>query len=91
MQDEGKSRLLLASDAQLQRELDNIFGGYSTEQLGRQMQRMVVEVVSQIRELFASSKVKNEFDEKLPTAVLIACKNISWYVGRRLSCNLQYD
>ncbi len=83
--------ILLASDAELERQIANLFNGYSTTQVGRQGQRMLIAVVSQLRELFSSSKVKNEFDEKLPTAVLIACRNISWYIGRRLSRNLQYN
>jgi len=83
--------ILLASDAELERQITNLFSGYSTTQVGRQWQRMLIAVISQLRELFSSSKVKSEFDKKLPTAVLIACKDLSWYIGRRLSRNLQYD
>lgn len=83
--------ILLASDAELERQIANIFSGYSTTQVGRRMQRMLITVVSQLRELFTSNEFRNEFNDKLPTAVLIACRNISWYIGRRLSRNLQYD
>ena len=79
------SRILQASDAELEREIASMFSGYSTEQLGREMQRMLVEAVSQLRELFSSS----EFDEKLPTVALIMCRQISWHIGRRLNRNLQ--
>ncbi|GAI21673.1 unnamed protein product, partial [marine sediment metagenome] len=83
--------ILEASDAELERVIANIFRGYSTTEVGRRMQRMVVRVVSQLTEIFSSTEFKEKFNEVLPTAVLIACKNISWYIGRRLSRNLEYD
>ena len=83
--------ILEASDAELEREIANMFSGHSTTQVGRQMQRMLIDVVSQLRQGFSSNEFKEKFNEMIPTAALIACRNISWYVGYRLSQNLQYD
>lgn len=83
--------ILLASDAELEREIANMFRGYSTEQLGRRMQRGVVEAVSQLSEVFSSNEFKAKFNDVLPTAVLTVCRNMSRYIGYRLNQNLQYD
>lgn len=83
--------ILLASDAELEREIANIFRGYSTTQLGMQMQRMVVRAVSQLTVVFSSTEFKEKFNEVLPTAVLIASKNVSWHIGYCFGRNLQYD
>lgn len=91
--DQGRMKeslsILEASDTELQREIANMFSGYSSEQLGRQMQRMLIETGSRLRGLFSSSKFRNEFAEKLPTAALIAGRNMAWCMGYRLSQNLQ--
>ena len=93
--DQGRMKeslgILEASDTELQGQITNMFSGYSSEQLGSRMQGMSMEILSQLTELFHSSKFRDEFDEKLPTAALVAGRNMSWYIGYRLSQNLQYD
>jgi len=83
--------ILEASDAELEREIANMFRGYSTEQLGRQMQRMEIDVVSQLRQVFSGNEFKEKFNDTIPTAALITYRNMSFYIGRRLSQNLQHD
>jgi RNA polymerase sigma factor (sigma-70 family) len=83
--------ILQASDAELEREIADAFASYSTMQIGRQMQQMVIDAASQLRELFASSKFKNEFDSTVPTMLLATFRDMSWYIGYRLSQNLQCD
>lgn len=84
-------RILLASDAELEREIGDMFRGYSSKQIGAQIQRMVVEAMSQLKEGFSSSEFKEKADEYLPAATLIMCRNMSWHIGYGLSRNLQND
>jgi RNA polymerase sigma factor (sigma-70 family) len=83
--------ILEASDCELEKEIGNMFSGYSTRQLGRQMQWMLVEVLSGLRDFFSSSEFRERFSEELPRAMLIVCKNASWYIGYCLSLNLRYN
>jgi hypothetical protein len=83
--------ILEASDTELQSQIDNMFGNCSAKQLGSHMQRMFMEAISSLRELFSSSRFRNEFAEKLPSAALVACRHMSWYIGYRLSLNLRHD
>jgi len=80
---------LQASDAELEREIDNIFTGYSGVQLGRQIQRMVAVVTSRLKKLFSNDRFRDEFHKNLSTAGLITYRYISWYIGYRLHRNLQ--
>ena len=81
----------MASDAELEREIANIFSGYSTKQLGREIQRIVDEALSELREIFTSKMLRSEFDGKLPAALLAAFRDLSWYIGYRLSQNLRHS
>jgi len=88
---EESRKILLASDTELEREIRDMFSHYSTKQIGVQMQRMVAEVTSQLKEGFSSSEFKEKFGEILPTAVLILSRNMSWSIGYRLRQNLHND
>ena len=79
--------ILYASDAELEREIANIFSGYSTEQLGREMQRIMAEAMSELRELFSSKEFKEQFINVWP----IVWQRLSWYLGYRLRLNLECD
>jgi len=79
--------ILLASDAELEREITSIFSEYSTNQLGRQAQRIMAEAMSELRELFSSKEFKEQFINVWP----IAWQRLSWYLGHRLQLNLESD
>lgn len=83
--------ILEASDTELQQQIADMFSSYSTKQLGYHTQRILKDMVSRLRELFSNSQFRDELDEKLPTGALIAGRNMSWYIGHRLSQNLQRD
>jgi RNA polymerase sigma factor (sigma-70 family) len=83
--------ILLASDIELEREINDMFRHYSTKQIGTQVQKMVAEVTAQLKEGFSSSKFKAKFGEILPGAVLILSRNLSWFIGYRLRQNLHND
>jgi RNA polymerase sigma factor (sigma-70 family) len=80
--------ILEASDAELEREIANMFRGYSSARVGKWMQQGLIRMVSLAKQFFSSRNVP---DEELRTALLTGCKNLSWYIGRRLSQNLQHD
>jgi RNA polymerase sigma factor (sigma-70 family) len=82
--------ILMASDAELEREIANMFSGCSTKQLGRGMQRIVDEALSELRKIFTSKMFRSEFDSKLPAALLTAFRDLSWYIGYRLNQNLRH-
>ena len=88
---EESRKILLASDTELEREIRDMFRHYSSKQIGMQIQRMVAEVTSQLKEGFSSSEFKEKFGEILPTAVLILSRNMSWSIGYRLRQNLHND
>jgi len=79
--------ILEASDAQLEREIANMFSGYSREELGKTMQTMVTQACSKLAELFDNDELAKRLVAGLPHAF----RWLSWYVGRRLYLNLQYD
>ncbi len=79
--------ILLASDADLERGIAYIFSGCSSRQLGRQSKRIMVEAISQLREVFSS----NGFREQFLNVGTSAGRWVSWYAGRRLYLNLQHD
>jgi RNA polymerase sigma factor (sigma-70 family) len=88
---EESRKILIASDAELEREIADMFRGYSSKQIGMQMQRMVAEATSQFKDCFSSSEFKEKFGEYLPIATLILCRDMSWHIGYGLSQNLQND
>jgi RNA polymerase sigma factor (sigma-70 family) len=79
--------ILEASDAELEQEIARVFGGYSTKELGSRVQRMLAEIVSELRELFSSDEFKEQFRSVWPTAL----RSLSWYIGRRLWLNLRNE
>lgn len=79
--------ILKTSDAELEREIAQAFSGYSSEDLGKMIQRNVIQEFSRLTELFANK----EFAEELITRLPRAFRGLSWYVGRRLQLNLQND
>ncbi len=88
---EESRKILLASDVELEREIRDMFRNSSSTQIGTRIQRMVVEVTSQLKEGFSSNEFKEKFAEILPTALLILSRDMSWSIGYRLRQNLRND
>ncbi|NQT72446.1 MAG: hypothetical protein HQ553_06700 [Chloroflexi bacterium] len=77
--------IIQASDAELQREINHLFSGHSSEQVGRQCQRTMTDVISSAKTLFSSEEFKEQFVKIWP----IVWQRLSWYMGYRLRLNLQ--
>jgi RNA polymerase sigma factor (sigma-70 family) len=72
--------ILQASERDLQREIENMVGGFSTEDLGRQMQRLMLELTSFWTEVLASPQGQ----AKLLEYLLYSLQAVAWLLGYRL-------
>ncbi len=79
--------IIQASDAEIQREIDWLFKGYSSAVIGRYIQRLTIGVVSALKEVLTSDWFKQHYLDMWP----IATRQMAWAVGYRLHQNLEHD